>query len=140
MRHMATLTQPWPTRDERWFLPHFNLPNLHARVLGVLGCESTPESVGAAVSSWDALDLEAAIDEAGACGAMVRSNDEWLAHAHGQALAALPLVQISKIGDSDPQPFPEHGPPLAGIRTLDLTRILAGPIAAPRLLSMAPMC
>ena len=130
MRHMATLTQPWPTRDGRWFLPHFNLPNLQARVLGVLGCEPTPESVAAAVLKWDALDLEAAIDEAGACGAMVRSNEEWRAHAHGQALAALPLVQITKIADSDPEPFPEQGPPLAGIRALDLTRILAGPMAA----------
>jgi len=109
MRHMATLTQPWPTRDGRWFLPHFNLPNLQARVLGVLGCEATPESASAAVRKWDALDLEAAIDEAGACGAMVRSNEEWLAHAHGQALAALPLVQITKIADSAPQPFPEQG-------------------------------
>lgn len=130
MRLMATLTQPWPTRDGRWFLPHFNLPNLQARVLGVLGCEATPESVGPAVLKWDALDLEAAIDEAGACGAMVRSNEEWLAHAHGQALAALPLVQITKIADSEPQPFPQQGPPLAGIRALDLTRILAGPMAA----------
>ena len=130
MQLMATLTQPWPTCDGRWFLPHFNLPHLQARVRGVLGCEATPESVGEAVLKWDALDLEAAIDEAGACGAMVRSNQEWLAHAHGQALAALPLVQITKIADSDPEPFPAAGPPLAGIRALDLTRILAGPVAA----------
>jgi crotonobetainyl-CoA:carnitine CoA-transferase CaiB-like acyl-CoA transferase len=130
MSHMISLTQPWPTRDGRWFLPHFNLPHLQARVLGVLGCEPTPESAAAAVLKWDALDLEAAIDEAGACGAMVRSNDEWLAHPHGQALAAMPLVQITKVADSDPEPFPEQGPPLAGIRVLDLTRILAGPMAA----------
>jgi crotonobetainyl-CoA:carnitine CoA-transferase CaiB-like acyl-CoA transferase len=130
MRHMATITQPWPTRDGRWFLPHFNLPHLCERVCTVLGCAPNPESVAAAVAKRDALELEAAIDEARACGAMVRSNTEWLAHPHGQALAALPLVQITKIGDSDPEPFPTGGAPLAGIRALDLTRILAGPIAA----------
>ena len=82
------------------------------------------------MAKWDALDLEAAIDEARVCGGMVRSNDEWLAHPHGQVLAAKPIVEIIKIGDSDPEPLPRGGRPLSGIRALDLTRILAGPMAA----------
>ncbi|MDP6390462.1 MAG: CoA transferase [Alphaproteobacteria bacterium] len=132
---MIKITQPWPTKDGRWFLPHFGLPNLQKRVLGVLGCEANPESVGKAVAGWDALDLEAAIDEARGCGAMVRSNREWLDHPHGKVLEAKPIVEIIKIADSDPEPFPpELSPggdrPLSGIRALDLTRILAGPIAA----------
>ena len=127
------LTQPWPTKDGRWFLPHFSLPNLRERVLKVLGCDADPQSVAKAVSTWDALDLEAAIDEARACGAMVRTNEEWLAHPHGQGLVAKPIVEIEKIADGDPQPFPQttaHGRALQGTRVLDLTRILAGPIAA----------
>ena len=132
---MRLITQPWPTRDGRWFLPHFGLSNLKARVLKVLDCEPTPASVAKAVATWNALDLEAAIDEARACGAMVRTNAEWMAHPHGQALAKKPIVEIIKIGESKPEPlpagsFPEGGRPLSGIRVLDLTRILAGPIAA----------
>ena len=127
---MLQVTRPWPTRDGRWFLPHFGLPNLQRRVLDVLGCEFTPESIGAAVAKWDALDLEAAIDEARACGAMVRSNADWLAHPHGQVLQGKPIVEIIKVGDSDPEPLPAGDRPLSGIRALDLTRILAGPIAA----------
>jgi crotonobetainyl-CoA:carnitine CoA-transferase CaiB-like acyl-CoA transferase len=127
---MRRITQPWPTKDGRWFLPHFGLPNLQQRVLKVLGAQPDPVSVAAAVVQWDALDLEAAIDEARACGAMVRTNTEWLAHPHGQALAAKPIVEIMKIGDSNPEPLPQGDHPLAGIRVLDLTRILAGPIAA----------
>ena len=127
---MHNLTQPWPTRDGRWFLPHFGLPHLRNRVLAVLGCEPDPESVGKAVAQWDALDLEAAIDEARACGAMVRSNAEWLDHRHGQVLKSKPIVEIFKIADSDPEPFPDGDRPLSGTRVLDLTRILAGPIAA----------
>ena len=124
------ITQPFPTRDGRWFLPHFGIAHLKERVLGVLKCEGTPEAVAMAVSQWDALDLEDAIAEARACGGMVRTSAEWLDHPHGQALAARPVVEIEKIGDSAPEPFPIDGPPLAGIRVLDLTRILAGPVAA----------
>lgn len=127
---MRAITQPWPTRDGRWFLPHFGLPNLQRRVLEVLQCEPNPASVSKAVAGWDALDLEAAIDKAHACGAMVRTNAEWLAHPHGQVLAAKPIVEIIKIGDSEPEPGPSGERPLSGIRALDLTRILAGPIAA----------
>jgi crotonobetainyl-CoA:carnitine CoA-transferase CaiB-like acyl-CoA transferase len=99
-------------------------------MLKLLGCEPNPKSVATAVAKWDALDLEAAIDEARVCGGMVRSNDEWLMHPHGRVLAAKPIVEITKIGESDPEPLPRDGRPLSGIRALDLTRILAGPIAA----------
>ena len=127
---MRRITQPWPTRDGRWFLPHFGLPNLKARVLNVLRCEPNPPAVAKAVSGWNALDLEAAIDEARACGAMVRTNTEWLAHAHGQVLLKKPVVEIIKLADSDPKPLPDGPRPLSGIRVLDLTRILAGPMSA----------
>ena len=127
---MRAITQPWATKDGRWVLPHFGLPNLQARMLKLLGCEPSPHSVAKAVAMWDALDLEAAIDEARVCGGMVRSNDEWLAHPHGRGLAAKPIIEITKIGESDPEPLPTDGRPLSGIRVLDLTRILAGPMAA----------
>lgn len=126
---MMRITQPYPTKDGRHVLPHFNLPHLQARVLKLLGAEFTRESVSRAVAKWDALDLENAIDEIRACGGMVRSNDEWLATSHGQVLAGKPIVEVLKIADSDPEPFPAGERPLSGIRALDLTRILAGPVA-----------
>jgi crotonobetainyl-CoA:carnitine CoA-transferase CaiB-like acyl-CoA transferase len=127
---MIAITQPWPTKDGRWVLTHFGLPNLQARMQKLLGCELNPESVAKAVAKWDALDLEAAIDEARVCGGMVRSSAEWLAHPHGQVLAGKPIVEIFKIGESDPEPLPKGSRPLSGVRALDLTRILAGPMAA----------
>jgi len=127
---MIAITQPWRTKDGRWVLTHFGLPNLQARMLKLLDCEPDPGSVARAVAKWDALDLEAAIDEARLCGGMVRSNAEWLQHPHARALAAKPIVEIIKLGDSDPEPLPQGGRPLTGIRALDLTRILAGPMAA----------
>jgi crotonobetainyl-CoA:carnitine CoA-transferase CaiB-like acyl-CoA transferase len=130
MQHMRSITQPWQCKDGRWYLPHFNLPHLHDRVIGVLGCESTAEGVAKAIAQWDSHDLEEAVAAARACGSIVRSNAEWLAHPHGRMLAGKPLVEITKIGESDPIPFPEGDRPLSGIKVLDLTRILAGPIAA----------
>ncbi|GAA5232631.1 CoA transferase [Verticiella sediminum] len=130
MNHMRTLTHPWLCKDGRWFMPHFNLPHLHDRVIEVLKCESNAESVSKAISEWDSLDLEEAIAEAGACGSVVRSNAEWLRHPHGAMLAKRPVLEVTKIGDSDPMPFNPDGRPLSGIRVLDLTRILAGPMAA----------
>jgi crotonobetainyl-CoA:carnitine CoA-transferase CaiB-like acyl-CoA transferase len=127
---MIAITQPWPTKDGRHVLTHFGLPNLQARMQQLLGCELNPGSVAKSVAKWDALDLEAAIDEVRVCGGMVRSNEEWLAHPHGRILAAKPIVEITKIGDCDPQPLPDGDRPLSGIRVLDLTRILAGPMAA----------
>ena len=129
-RSMIGITQPWPTKDGRWVLPHFGLPHLQARMQKLLGCEATPESVAKAVAQWDAMDLEAAIDEHRVCGGMVRTNAEWLAEEHGQVLAAKPIVEVIKIADSDPEPMPAGARPLSGIRALDLTRILAGPTCA----------
>ncbi|WP_234392830.1 MULTISPECIES: CoA transferase [Actinomycetes] len=131
VERMVALTQPWPTADGRWFLPHFNLPHLERRVLDVLGCEATPSSVASAVAKWKADDLEDAIAAAGACGGVVRTPEEWLAHPHGAYLASRPVVEITKIADSAPSPLPEGGSsPLSDVRVLDLTRILAGPTAA----------
>lgn len=130
MRHTRSLTQPWQCKDGRWYLAHFNLPHLHDRIVGVLGCNSDAESVAAAVATWNSQDLEDAIADARACGSIIRSNAEWLAHPHGKMLAERPLVEIEKIGDSDPIPFQPSKRPLGGVKVLDLTRILAGPIAA----------
>ncbi|HWP86320.1 MAG TPA: CoA transferase, partial [Burkholderiales bacterium] len=130
MEHMRSITQPWQCKDGRWYLPHFNLPHLHDRVIGVLKCESNADAVKKAIAKWDSHDLEEAVAEARACGSIVRSNAEWLDHPHGKVLAARPLIDITKIGDSDPIPFPKGERPLSGIKVLDLTRILAGPIAA----------
>lgn len=129
MAHMLRVTQPWPARDGRWFLPHLNLPHLSERVLGVLQCESTPEAVSAAVGRWDADALEDAIAEARACGGKIRTEEEWLAHPQGQYLAGRPVVEIERVSDSAPEPFVAGPRPLHGVRVLDLTRILAGPVA-----------
>ena len=70
---------------------------------------------------------EDALAARGICGAMVRTAAEWRAHSQGRALEPLPAVEVIRIGDAPPRPLPRGDRPLAGVRALDLTRILAGP-------------
>ena len=129
MAQMLTVTQSWATKDGKWFLPHLNLPGLSKKVLSVLQCENTVEGVSSSVRRWNGEDLEQAIADAGACGGLIRTPAEWLVHPQGQYLSARPVIEIRKVREGAPKPLVDGTRPLDGIRSLDLTRILAGPIA-----------
>ena len=116
------------TRDGRWFFVHGVLEHLAAGTERVLGLrERSADAVRAAVARWDAQALEDELARAGMCGAYARSADEWRAHPQGQLLSCLPCVQVRRIGDAPPQPLPAGERPLAGVRVVDMTRIIAGP-------------
>ena len=119
----------YKTRDGRWIQLHCNFPHHAAGVVEVLGCAETKEAVTEAVASRDGEALETELGKAGMCARMLRSPDEWAAHEQGKAVADLPLMEIVRIGDSAPEPLPEADLPLSGIRALDLTRVLAGPVS-----------
>jgi crotonobetainyl-CoA:carnitine CoA-transferase CaiB-like acyl-CoA transferase len=118
------------TGDGRWVQLHTNFPHHRRRALTVLACPGDCQSVGKAVAGWKAADLERALIEAGTCAAFVRTPDEWQAEPQRAAVAALPLIEILPLGDSAPEPLAPAERPLSGVRVLDLTRIVAGPVAA----------
>ena len=120
----------YPTQDGRWSYLHCNFPNHRAAALAVLGVAEDRDAVGRAVATWNAADLEEAIIAAGGAGGMARTQMEWAEHPQAVAIAALPLLEIMRIGDSDPEPLPAGDRPLSNIRVLDLTRVLAGPTCA----------
>ena len=118
----------FPTKDGRAVFLHPSFPASTAKLLQLIGSPADNAAVAANVLTWNALDLEKAIVDAGVCGAMVRTADEWDASEQGQILASRPVVEVIKIAEGPPMPLPAHGDqPLSGVRALDLTRVLAGP-------------
>jgi crotonobetainyl-CoA:carnitine CoA-transferase CaiB-like acyl-CoA transferase len=114
--------------DGRWILLHCNFPHHREGTLRLLGCADSRDAVAATLKGWSAPALEDALAAAGLCAGFVRSPEEWRAHPHARALAGLPLFEIVRIGDAPPEPLGPGPRPLSGVRALDLTRVIAGPV------------
>lgn len=119
--------------DGRYVRLHTNFPHHRDGVLKLLGCAYDKAAVAEALQGWKAFDFEEAAAKANLVVAAMRTFDEWDAHSQGQAIAALPLMSIERIGDAAPRAWPQGtwpqgARPLAGIKVLDLTRIIAGPV------------
>jgi len=117
----------YATADGRWVQLHCNYPHHRAGALKVLGCNEDRDEVTRAIARWDGLQLENAMTDAGMVAALSRTGAEWDAHPHSSHVERLPIMSITRIGDSAPEPFRRGVRPLSGIRALDLTRVLAGP-------------
>ena len=118
-----------------WLRLHTNFAHHRDGVLRLLGLPAGPdtprEAVAAALCHRDALAFEEAATRAGLVVAAVRSFDAWDAHPQSAAVAAQALVALDRIGDAPPLAWPAlplDANPLHGLRVLDLTRILAGPV------------
>ncbi len=114
--------------DDRWIHLHGGFPHLVDRLASVLGvaADADHDTIAEVCSRRSSFELEEAIAAERGCGAVVRTAEEWRRHPQGQANAALGPVRSADRGElalaaSDPTR------PLAGLRVLDLTRVLAGP-------------
>jgi crotonobetainyl-CoA:carnitine CoA-transferase CaiB-like acyl-CoA transferase len=118
----------YETRDGRHVMPLNVYPRLRTRALNLLRCSDSSEAVRNAILKWNGTELEEAAAEAGLVMGMVRTNDEFRREAqYSQFLAHMPLIQVEKIGESDPVPFTPNGrSPLDGIRALGMGHVIAG--------------
>ena len=117
------------TRDQRFVRLHTNFRHHRDAVCRVLNCKPERDDVQAALMQWNGEAFETAAYASGCVVAMMRSHGEWSELPHARALAELPLISIEKIGEAAPRPWPGGDRPLAGLRVLDLSRVIAGPVA-----------
>jgi len=119
----------YETRDG-WIRLHTNAPHHREAAERVLGPQADRAGMARAVSGWAKAQLEEAIVAEGGCAAEMRGCADWAAHPQGRAVAAEPLVALELgVGRSQSRWAQRPGRPLAGLRVLDLTRVLAGPVA-----------
>lgn len=129
--------EPWDAvagdyaASDGWIRLHTNAPAHRLAALRVLGVDADRTAVARAVALWESESLEAEIVTEGGCAAAMRSPSAWLQHPQGAAVATEPLIAWHRT-DAAGAPSawtPTRERPLSGLRVLDLTRVLAGPVA-----------
>lgn len=120
----------YPTRDG-WIRLHTNAPAHRAVVERVLGTTGDRVRMARAVAQWSKSELEQAVVEAGGCAAEMRSVAQWQEHPQGRAVSSEPLVHLTMLYPVEMRSWAVSATrPLQGLRVLDLTRVLAGPVAS----------
>jgi crotonobetainyl-CoA:carnitine CoA-transferase CaiB-like acyl-CoA transferase len=124
----APLSRFWQAADG-WVRTHGNYPWHREALLGALGTPDDPDRVAAAIATMGAREVEDLVTRAGGVAAAVRTEAEWRAEPVGQAVAAARLAEEASLGHARPRLRAAGALPASGIRVLDLTRVIAGPVA-----------
>ena len=106
-----------------WVRLHTNAPHHQKAALEVLGCAPTKDAVRDVLAGRMKSDVEAEIVANNGCAAAMHSLSDWQAHPQGQAVAQEPLIDWTMREGSSTRKE------LKGLKVLDLTRVLAGPVA-----------
>ncbi|WP_280183395.1 CoA transferase [Nocardia cyriacigeorgica] len=129
----ADLSGFFPTFDG-WVRTHANYPHHRARLLAALHlpADAAVDLAVAQIAMSRAADIEDAAAATGAIAVRVRTEREWAATPQARAAAAGPLVATTARADARGPGLPDGASPfqpLRGIRVLDMTRVIAGPVA-----------
>lgn len=135
----APLSGFWRAADG-WVRTHANYPHHRARLLAALGILDGDEDkvladhLAAVIRDEGAERVQEQVYAEGGLAVAVRTPQEWAASEPGRAAAAQPLVGVERPAGHDP--VRRLGPltggvllPARGVRVLDLTRVIAGPVA-----------
>lgn len=106
-----------------WVRLHANYPHHADAVRRALGDDPAP-----AVARLPAVEVEERVVAEGGAAAAMRTRADWLTTGPGAAVRAEPLVGMEKLDDAPPREFTPARTPLAGVRVLDLTHVIAGPV------------
>lgn len=128
----APLSRFWRTADG-WVRTHANYPHHRARLLSALGVPEDPDAVAAALAERSAREVEETVYAAGGLAVALRTPEMWAADEQGVEVAERPLVERGRLDSAPARVLTPVGRdpllPAAGLRVLDLTRVIAGPVA-----------
>lgn len=119
----APLSRFWRAADG-WVRTHANYPHHKAALLGALGAADSVEAVAAEIAGRRALEVESLVYGAGGLAVALRTPEEWAATEQGRAVAARPLLTRERLDEAAPRARSGRR-----LRVLDLTRVIAGPVA-----------
>ncbi|MEM9604689.1 MAG: CoA transferase [Pseudomonadota bacterium] len=123
------LTGYYKTGDQRWVYLHANFPHHRDGLLTLLGCAAERAAVVAAVQTWDAEPFEQTASDAGLCVGVLRTREAWWQHPQRIALDEQPVIALAEQHARAKRQLAVGEQPLSGVRVLDLSRVLAGPMA-----------
>jgi hypothetical protein len=124
----APLSRFWPAADG-WVRTHANYPWHKAALLRAVDVTDDPPEVARGIRALTAAAVEERVFAAGGVAAAVRDAAAWRAHPQGRAVSVEPLIGHQVLGDAPPRPRMQPAArPATGMRVLDLTRVIAGPV------------
>ncbi|MCX5209844.1 CoA transferase [Kitasatospora sp. NBC_00240] len=120
----APLSGFWESADG-WVRTHANYPHHRVRLLAALGLPDgeDEQAVRRLAATLRELPGEQIQERAYAAGGLA------VAVAPPAGPTGLPPVRRARLGEAEPRPLPAAALPCEGVRVLDLTRVIAGPVA-----------
>ena len=109
-----------------WVRTHANYPHHRERLLHALHLPdgTTRDRAAATIAALAAEEVEDRLTAAGGIAVRVRDHHEWFDGPQAQAVQGHPLLAVDSVADAPTLPMPRRP------RVLDLTRVVAGPVAS----------
>jgi len=135
-----TPQEPWDplsaifAGSDGWIRLHTNAPHHKSIAAQILNNVDTKDAASAEIASRSVTQLESDLVAAGGAAARMITWKDWQTHPQGRAISQSPLVAWTQ---PKVAPAPRRlqdanyssDRPLSGLKVLDFTRVLAGPVA-----------
>ncbi len=131
----------YQTKDDKFFSTHVYYEHQKATMMRLLGITKDPKKftftslskdkkeVAAAIKKYNGMELQEKVFESEVSGCVMQNRKQWEESEIGKVICDMPVFRLKKVADT---PVKNYGKtngkgPLAGVKVLDLTHIIAGP-------------